>query len=289
MTDVLADREITEASADQPGLGKTVSVLGVPLSYGQSQAGVHLGPAAIRVAGLAERIAMLGYVVNDRGDLPIEKPRSRPKPEDKAKYLPEIYEACERLASQTESIVDANELPITIGGDHSIAIGSLAGVVKAFRKRDERLGLIYFDAHADMNTPDTTPSGNIHGMPLAALLGYGVPELVNVGGFAPKFDPRLCAHVGARDLDQGERELIRQLGMRFFTMREIDERGLSVCMDEAISIAAQGSGGFAVTFAGDVLDPPAPPGSWARGVAIARIREDNPRPRRQHPPLGVGS
>ena len=251
MADVLVDNEVSR-TGDQPGLGKTVSLLGVPLSYGQSLAGVHLGPAAIRVAGLVERIATLGYQVNDRGDLPIEKPRSRPKSEDTAKYLPEIYEACERLASQTESIVDANELPITIGGDHSIAIGSLAGVVKAFRKRN---------AHADMNTPDTTPSGNIHGMPLAALLGYGVPELVNVGGFAPKFDPRLCAHVGARDLDQGERELIRQLGMRFFTMREIDERGLSACMDDAIEIAAQGSGGFAVTFDVDALDPRDAPGS----------------------------
>ena len=261
MTEIIANPRPAATDTDQPGTGRTVSLLGVPLSYGQSQAGVHLGPAAIRVAGLTERIATLGYAVNDRGDLPIEKPRSRPKPDDKAKYLAEIYEACERLASETESIIDANELPITIGGDHSIAIGSLAGVVKAFRKRNERLGLIYFDAHADMNTPDTTPSGNIHGMPLAALLGYGVPELVNVGGFAPKFDPRLCAHVGARDLDQGERELIRQLGMRFFTMREIDERGLSVCMDEAISIAAQGSGGFAVTFDVDVLDPRDAPGS----------------------------
>jgi arginase len=261
MTEIIANPRPAATDTDQPGTGRTVSLLGVPLSYGQSQAGVHLGPAAIRVAGLTERIATLGYAVNDRGDLPIEKPRSRPKPDDKAKYLAEIYEACERLASETESIIDANELPITIGGDHSIAIGSLAGVVKAFRKRNERLGLIYFDAHADMNTPDTTPSGNIHGMPLAALLGYGVPELVNVGGFAPKFDPRLCAHVGARDLDQGERELIRQLGMRFFTMREIDERGLSVCMDEAINIAAQGSGGFAVTFDVDVLDPRDAPGS----------------------------
>src|SRR5436190_21174573 len=244
MTDVLIDNQLSEARADQPGLGKAVSLLGVPLSYGQSLAGVHLGPAAIRVAGLVERIATLGYQVNDRGDLPIEKPRSRPKPDDKAKYLPEIYEACERLASQTESFVDANELPITIGGDHSIAIGSLAGVAKAFRKRDERLGLIYFDAHADMNTPDTSPSGNIHGMPLAVLLGHGAPELVNVAGFSPKFDLRLCAHVGARDLDDGERELIRRLGIRFFTMREIDERGLAACIDDAIAIAGQGSAVF---------------------------------------------
>ena len=252
---------IPKVSDGLPGAGKAVAILGVPLSYGQSKGGVHLGPAAIRVAGLAQRIGSLGYEVNDRGDLPIERSHSLPGFDEKLKYLNEIYEACERLANQTEAIVDAGELPITIGGDHSIAIGSLAGVVKGFRKRDQRLGLIYFDAHADMNTPDTTPSGNIHGMPLASLLGYGAPELVGVGGFSPKFDPKLCAHVGARDLDPGERELIRRLGLRFFSMREIDERGLAECMDEALGIAGQGSGGFAVTFDVDVLDPGDAPGS----------------------------
>ncbi len=246
---------------ENPGAGKTAGILGVPLSFGQSMAGVHLGPAAIRVAGLAQQIAKLGYEVDDRGDLPVVRSHTQPGFEEKLKHLSEIYDACERLCAETESIVEAGEIPITIGGDHSIAIGSLAGVVKAFRKRDERLGLIYFDAHADMNTPDTTPSGNIHGMPLAALLGYGAPELVNVGDFSPKFDPRLCAHVGARDLDPGERDLIRRLGMRFFTMREIDERGLAVCVDEAICIAQQGSGGYAVTFDVDVLDPGDAPGS----------------------------
>jgi len=249
------------ANPELPGTGRTVSILGVPLSYGQSKGGVHLGPAAIRVAGAAERIAKLGYEVSDRGDLPIQRGHSLPGFNEKLRYLPEIHDACVRLADETESIVDAGEFPITIGGDHSIAIGSLAGVVKAFRKRNERLGLIYFDAHGDLNTPETTPSGNIHGMPLAALLGYGAPELVNIGGFAPKFDPRVCAHVGARDLDPGERELIRRLGMRFFTMREIDERGLAVCVDEAIHIAAQGTAGYAVTFDVDVLDPGDAPGS----------------------------
>lgn len=261
-----------------------MSVLGVPLHFGQSMAGVDLGPGAIRVAGLAERIARLGYAINDRGDLPIERPRTVPAAGERLKYLAEIHVACEHLATQVEQIVDAGELPITIGGDHSIAIGSLAGVAKAFRKRDERLGLIYFDAHADMNTPDSSPSGNIHGMPLAVLLGYGAPELVNVGGFAPKFDPRLCAHVGARDLDPGERELIRRLGMRFFTMREIDERGLAACMDDAMQIAGQGTGGYAVTFDVDALDPGDAPGSGTlvRGglsyreahLAMEKIAED---------------
>jgi arginase len=251
----------TNVDIEAPGAGKAVSILGVPLSYGQSKGGVHLGPAAIRVAGLAQRITSLGYEVNDRGDLPIQRSHSLPGFEEKLKYLNEIYDACNLLATQTEQIADSGELPITIGGDHSIAIGSLSGVVKSFRKRDERLGLVYLDAHADMNTPDTTPSGNIHGMPLAALLGYGAPELVGVGGFSPKFDPKLCAHVGARDLDPGERQLIRKLGIRFFTMREIDERGLAMCMDEALRIAKQGSGGFAVTFDVDVLDPGDAPGS----------------------------
>lgn len=269
---------------DLPGMGKGVSILGVPLSFGQSMAGVDLGPGAMRVAGLAQRLAALGYEVDDLGDLPIERPRSVPAAGEKTKYLAEIHQACENLAEAVAKIADAGKLPITIGGDHSIAIGSLAGVVKSSRRRDERLGLIYFDAHADMNTPESSPSGNIHGMPLAALLGYGAPELVNVAGFAPKFDSRLCAHVGARDLDRGEREMIRRLGMRFFTMREIDERGLAACMDEAIQIAGQGSAGYAVTFDVDALDPGDAPGSGTlvRGglsyreahLAMEKIAED---------------
>ena len=283
MADPLAEKQDL-TNRDLPGEGKRVSVLGVPLSFGQSMAGVDLGPGAMRVAGLTGRINKLGYEVNDRGDLAIERPKSAPASGEKLKYLAEIHLACERLAEQVEQIVDDGELPITIGGDHSIAIGSLSGVAKAFRKRDERLGLIYFDAHADMNTPQTSPSGNIHGMPLAVLLGYGVPELVNVGGFAPKFNPQLCAHVGARDLDAGERELIRQLGMRFFTMREIDERGLAACMDDAIQIAGQATGGYAVTFDVDALDPGDAPGSGTlvRGglsyreahLAMEKIAED---------------
>jgi arginase len=247
--------------SDQPGAGKTVSILGVPLSFGQSMAGVDLGPSAMRVAGLAQRIAKLGYDVNDIGDVRVERSPSNLREGDKLKHLNEVHAACSKLAAQVEQIVDAGEFPITIGGDHSIAIGSLSGIAKAYRKRNETLGLIYFDAHADMNTPKTTPSGNIHGMPLAVLLGYGAPELENIGGYSPKFDPALCAHVGARDIDPGERELVRETGLRFFTMREIDERGLSTVIDEAILIAGQGSAGFAVTFDVDVLDPGDAPGS----------------------------
>jgi len=244
-----------------PGVGKTVGIVGVPLAFGQSMLGVELGPAAMRVAGLASGIAALGFEVNDRGDLRVERPRTYPREGERLKYLNEVFATCSALAIETESIVDAGEIPLTIGGDHSIAIGSLSGISQAYRKRDQTLGLIYLDAHADMNTEETTPSGNIHGMPLAVLLGFGAPELVAIGGQGPKFDINACAHVGARDLDPGERSLIRETGIRFFTMREIDERALSNCIDEAIEIASRGTDGFAVTFDVDVLDPGDAPGS----------------------------
>lgn len=220
-----------------------------------------MGPAALRVARLNERIAQLGYEVSDKGDLRLERPRSPAQPSDKLKYLAEITAACEQLATEVQEILSAGALPVILGGDHSIAIGSISGVAAYCRQQEKTLGLIWFDAHADMNVPETTPSGNIHGMPLSALLGYGAPALTQVAGFAPKLDPRFCAHVGARDIDRGERELIRQLGMRFFTMREIDERGMSACMDEAIAIASKASGGYAVTFDVDALDPTDAPGS----------------------------
>jgi arginase len=240
---------------------RSLSILGVPLGYGASMAGVDIGPAALRVARLNQRIARLGYSVHDLGDMRLERPQTFPEADEKLKFVREISNACEQLAHEVEEILKAGQLPLILGGDHSIAIGSFAGAVSHYRKQNETLGLIWFDAHADMNTPETTPSGNIHGMPLATLLGYGAPELTNIAGFAPKLDPRLCAHVGARDLDPGERELIKKLGMRFFTMREIDERGMKDVMNDAIEIASGGSAGYAVTFDVDVLDPGDAPGS----------------------------
>lgn len=240
---------------------RPVSILGVPLGYGASMAGVDMGPAALRVARLHQRIAELGYEVNDLGDLRLERPKSLAQPTDKLKYLKEITNACEKLADEVHDILTSGALPLVLGGDHSIAMGSLAGGSDYCRQRNETLGLIWFDAHADMNTPETTPSGNIHGMPLAVVLGRGPNQLTAIGGFTPKLDPKYCAHVGARDIDRGERELIRELGVRFFTMREIDERGMSACMDDAIEIASKASGGYAVTFDVDALDPGDAPGS----------------------------
>jgi arginase len=240
---------------------KAVTILGVPLGYGASMAGVDIGPAALRVARLTQRIARLGYSVRDLGDMRLERPQVIPEEGEKLKFGREISNACEQLASEVEAILEADEFPIVLGGDHSIAIGSFAGVANFYRKREQTLGLIWFDAHADMNTPETTPSGNIHGMPLSALLGFGAPELTRIAGYSPKLDPALCAHVGARDIDPGEREMIRKLGMRFFTMREIDERGMNNVMDDAIKIASGGSAGYAVTFDVDALDPGDAPGS----------------------------
>ncbi len=261
MTSALVAENDLRNDRKGPPRRRPVAILGVPLGYGASMAGVDMGPAALRVARLNQRIAELGYEVHDLGDLHLDRSQSIPEPGNKLKYLNEIRAACEELGRRVEGILQTGELPLVLGGDHSIAIGSIAGFASYCRKQNETPGLIWFDAHADMNTPETSPSGNIHGMPLAVLLGYGAPELQNVAGFAPKLEPRFCVHVGARDIDPSERTLVRNLGIRFITMREIDERGMSACMDEAIEIASQASGGYAVTFDVDALDPGDAPGS----------------------------
>ncbi len=261
MSETLSEHRHTSVSGRLPGAGKRVSIIGAPLGFGASIAGVDLGPAAMRVARLNQRLAQLGYEVRDLGDLRLVRPSEPAAPHDKAKYLSEISAACNELSAEVRNILAAGELPIVLGGDHSIAIGTITGVASFHHERNEPVGLIWFDAHADMNTPETSPSGNIHGMPLAVLLGYGAPELTRLEGFAPKLDPRYCAHIGARDIDPGERELIRRLGMRFFTMREIDERGMGACIDEAITIAARAPAGYHVTLDVDAIDPGDAPGS----------------------------
>lgn len=259
MSTLVTENNVKQGVTDSKAR-KGVGIVGVPLAYGASMAGVELGPAALRVARLTRRIVQLGYQVRDLGDLHVEASQT-PEPGDKLKHLREISVACKDLAEKVAGVLNAGELPLVLGGDHSIAIGSISGFASYCRQRDKKPGLIWFDAHADMNTPETTPSGNIHGMPLAVLLGYGTPELTNIAGFAPKLDPTLCVHVGARDIDRDERELVGKLGIRFMTMREIDERGMSACMDEAIQVASQASGGYAVTFDVDALDPGDAPGS----------------------------
>lgn len=241
--------------------GKAVRILGVPLAHGCGAAGVDLGPPALRVARLDQRIEQLGYEVRDSGDMRMARSKTIPAPGDKARYLSEISSVCVELAAETRQALACGELPIILGGDHSIAVGSISGVASHFRDPRKSIGLIWFDAHADMNTPETTLSGNVHGMPLAALLGYGPPELTDIEGFRPKLNPEFCAHIGARDLDAAEKELICRLGIRFFTMREIDERGMNACMDEALEIASRADAGYVVTFDVDALDPTDAPGS----------------------------
>ncbi|MGB8506796.1 MAG: arginase [Pyrinomonadaceae bacterium] len=261
-SDLLTEQPHASLTSRLPGAGRRVSIVGVPCGFGASVAGVDLGPAAMRVARLNQRIAQLGYEVRDLGDLRVDCPPAvQPAPPSKVKFLAEIAVTCEQLAADVKKILDGGEMPIVLGGDHSIAIGSVAGVSSFYRQRNETVGLIWFDAHADMNTPESSPSGNIHGMPLAVLFGLGEPRLTDIENFSPKIEPRFCAHLGARDVDPGERELIRRLGVRVFTMREIDERGMSACMDEAIAIASKASAGYHVTFDVDALDPRDAPGS----------------------------
>jgi arginase len=244
-----------------PGSGQRVGIIGVPLAFGADLAGVDLGPSALRVARLNKRISGLGYVVRDLGDIRVARTDEREDVPRNAKHLKEIAEACQALAVEVKNVLMAGELPVVLGGDHSIAAGSISGAASFYRGRQQSIGLIWVDAHADMNTPETTRSGNVHGMPLAALLGFGAKELTHLEGFAPKLDPKFCAHIGARDLDPPERELIRRLGLRFFTMREIDERGMGACIDEAIAIAAKAQAGYCVTWDVDSLDPSDAPGS----------------------------
>lgn len=255
--------------ADFPGAGKTVGILGVPLGFCAGQTGSELGITAMRLApmrgkSLVEHVADLGYTVKDYGDVEIVKPDCVAAEEDRAKYLKELIASSENSARAVKQVLTGGALPVILGGDHSTAIGTFSGVASHFRETaSQEVGLIWFDAHADINTPETSESGNLHGMPLAALLGFGDAGLVNLENFAPKLNPKFCAHVGGRDFDLGEKRRIRELGMRenFFTMSDIDRRGMLECAREAIKIAAQAPGGFAVTFDVDIIDPTFAPGS----------------------------
>jgi arginase len=235
-------------------------IIGVPMDLGAGRRGVDMGPTAIRIAGVNQALAFLGWEVTDAGNVNVAPPEAVSQVHTRARYLPEIAAAAEELARMGVAALNEEAVPVVLGGDHSIAIGSVAGVAAHYRERGGRVGIIWLDAHADCNTPETTPSGNIHGMPLAALLGYGAKELTHVAGFAPKVLPEQTAIVGARSIDPGERELLRSLGVRVFTMTEIDERGLSECIKEAIQIAGRDTAGIHVTMDMDFIDPFYAPG-----------------------------
>jgi len=249
----------------------TIRLIGVPLDLGQSRRGVDMGPSALRIANLAPRLADLGHTIEQRGNLEIPDRDSLPA-HGALDLLPPIAEVCGRLAVETAEAVRAGAIPFVLGGDHSIAAGSVAGVATALGERNERVGLIWMDAHGDLNTPETSLSGNVHGMPLAHLLGHGDPRLAGIAKPGPAVRAENVAVVGARDLDPAERENARAWGVRVFTMRDIDERGMRAVMADAIAIATAGTAGMHVSLDADFVDPSEAPGvgTPVRGGATYR-------------------
>jgi arginase len=219
-----------------------------------------MGPFALRAAGLDEALRRLGHQVEDAGNVPVRLPEQQPFGDRQAKYLKEIAETSREVAERVRQALEAGSFPLSLGGDHSVAIGTQAGVASYYRDRQQPVGLIWLDAHADMNTPETSPSGNVHGMPFAATLGHGPETLTGILGFSPKLRPERCVLVGARDLDPRERRNVRESGVHVFTMRDIDERGMQAVMDQAIALASDDTVGFSVSFDVDVMDPQEAPG-----------------------------
>jgi arginase len=241
-------------------MAQKVRIIGVPMDLGQSRRGVDMGPSALRGAGLQPSIKKLGLQVEDIGNLSVKQPEEMPVGEKRAKYLQEIAETCGDIAAAAEKSLTEGFLPLVLGGDHSIAAGVAAGVANFFRKDKKQIGYLWLDAHGDMNTPDSSPSGNVHGMPLAAIMGYGAPELVDLLGFKPKAEPGNIVIVGARDLDAQERKIVKKSGIHVFTMRDIDERGMREVMADALKYAMDDTAGIAVSLDMDFVDPADAPG-----------------------------
>jgi len=237
-----------------------VRIIGVPMDLGASRRGVDMGPSALRVAGLAYNLKQMGLQLEDIGNIPVKQPEEQHYGEKKAKYLNEIAETCLGLAAIVEKTLEEGLIPIVMGGDHSIAVGTVGGVARHFRKKEKRIGVVWLDAHADMNTPETSPSGNIHGMPLASIMGLPPAELGNIYDFSPKVQPENCVLVGIRDVDNFEKENIRKSGVEVFTMRDIDERGMRAVMEEALRMAGRGTAGYHVSLDMDWIDPEDAPG-----------------------------
>jgi len=237
-----------------------IKILGVPLDLGQERRGVDMGPSAVRAAGLNHALKSLGHVVEDGGNIHVRLPEEQHFGDKRAKYLKEIEETSQEVAERICQTLEAGYFPFSLGGDHSVAVGTQAGVAKFFHDRNQEVGCLWIDAHADMNTPETSPSGNVHGMPFAATLGQGPESLSQIGGFAPKMRPEKCVLIGIRDLDSRERQSVLDSRVNAFTMREIDEQGMRGVMEKAIALASQGTAGFVVSFDMDVVDPEEAPG-----------------------------
>jgi arginase len=252
---------------------RRIHVLGVPLDMGASRRGVDMGPSAMRVAGLEARLEALGHQVTDGGNILVEIAETQAFGHVNARYLKQIAETCTRTAHAVVKILEEDMMPLVLGGDHSLAVGSVSGVAEFYRRRKQQIGVLWIDAHSDMNTPDTSPSGNVHGMPLAALLGLGPEPLSNIFGYTPKIAPENTVMVGIRDIDAAERANIRRAGVNHvFTMRDIDERGMRAVMEEALRAAGCGTAGYHVSLDMDWIDPEDAPGvgTPVRGGATYR-------------------
>jgi arginase len=251
---------------------KKIRVIGVPLDLGQSRRGVDMGPSAMRVAGLEARLEELGHVVEDAGNVSVAIPEQKTVGDPSAKYLKEITATCTKHAELVLKTLEAGLVPLVLGGDHSVAAGTVAGVAEYYRRQSQNIGLIWMDAHTDINTPDSSPSGNVHGMPLAATMGLGPAELANIFDFSPKVRPENCVLVGVRDIDAVEKENVRRAGIGVFTMRDIDERGMRTVMEEALRMAGRGTAGYHISLDMDWIDPEDAPGvgTPVRGGATYR-------------------
>jgi arginase len=219
-----------------------------------------MGPSALRLAGLNAKLHAMGYEVRDLGNVPVAQQETIDEGSATAKYLAPIAQCCAELARTVSGIVEKGQFPLVLGGDHSVAAGTIAGISNAYKKRQQKIGVIWIDAHADMNTPEISPSGNVHGMPLASCLGSGPRELTDIFGYAPKMEGRNTVLIGLRDVDEREREMVRALGVVTFTMRDIDELGLRKIMEQSIAAACDGTAGFHLSLDMDAVDPDEAPG-----------------------------
>ena len=252
---------------------KSIRIIGVPMDLGASRRGTDMGPSALRIAGLGAMIRDMGYKLEREEDIAVSAMETGSIEDSKARFKPQILSVCTELAGRVKEIMDASEFPLVIGGDHSIAMGTVSGAVAHFRDRNEEMGLIWFDAHGDMNIPGVSPSGNIHGMPLAHLLGRGDPDLAGILGFSPKLNPDKVVLIGIRDIDAGERTIINESGIHVFTMRDIDELGMATVSRRAMEIVTNGTAGFHMSFDVDGCDPSVIPGSGTLVPGGVRFRE----------------
>jgi len=241
-------------------LSAPVGILGVPLDLGAGRRGTDMGPSAIRLAGLTAGLERLGIEVRDQGYIAVAAPETRAPGRTDFRFGKEIHHTCVRLRDRVMAILAGGARPLVLGGDHSIAMGTVCGVAAHYAQNEAPIGLLWVDAHADLNTPDSSPSGNIHGMPLATLLGVGDPLLLGLGHTTPVIDKSKVAIIGLRSVDPGERAWIREQGIAHFTMKEIDAHGFSTCMREALEVVTSGTCGFHCSFDMDSLDPEAAPG-----------------------------